>query len=770
MPQHPATPNRTMFRRALFLFTVCGIVSFSVLIWQLFRLQILRHDELENAALRQQLRRTVLPAGRGTIYDARGRVLAISATTYSVYLSPAEIAMNGEDPEKIASGLSEILGTDREKLLELMADRRSWYKTAARRIEPDTAKKVREFKNSGDFLGVKLEPDVKRYYPASTLAAHVIGFTGVDNTGLAGLEYAMDDVLTGVDGRILRLKNSVGTDMLLEQYEDYVEAQNGSDIVLTIDADLQYFLEKHLRRAVMDYDVQNGAAGILMDPRTGAVLAMASLDGFDLNNYQQISPQAQARAEAAPDQETAAAIRAAAQQAQWRNKAISDTYEPGSTFKIITLAMALEEGMVSPGSSFFCGGSMNVPGRGKPLHCWKHAGHGAQTLTQAVQHSCNVAFATIGLRLGEETFYRYCESFGFFNGSEDASAALTGKTGIRLPGESGSIWWSRNVFCNPENQSQLAAASFGQTFNITPLQMITAVSACCNGGYLMRPYVVDRVEKPDGTTEKTEPTAVRQVISASTSRTVNQILEQVVCDNVHGTGKNAYVAGYRVAGKTGTSEKVAQDAAGGKKEYIVSFVGYAPSDDPRVVCLILMDTPSTATGIYISGGQMAAPVVGRVLSDVLPYLGVEPRYTEAEMRYMDKTVPDLGGADIDEARKTLKETGLACQIVGEGGTISDQLPAAGTTVAPGSTVILFAGAPVPRDMSMVPDVRGMTYARAREVMGEQGLFLRSQGTILADTDTVRVAFQSTAPGDEALRGTVVTVTLMNEDDESYGIY
>ena len=770
MPQHRIPPNQTMFRRALFLLTVCGIVSFGVLILQLFRLQILRHDELESAALHQQLRRTVLPAGRGTIYDARGRVLAMSATTYSVYLSPAEIAMNGENAEKIASGLAEILSADREKILEMTSDRRSWYKTVARRIESDKAQKVRELKEAGDFQGIKLEPDVKRYYPASDLAAHVIGFTGADNTGLSGVEYAMNEALTGVDGSILRLKNSVGTDMILEQYEDYAEARNGSDITLTIDADLQFFLEKHLRRAVADYDIQNGAAGILMDPKTGAVLAMASLDGFDLNNFQQVSPKAQALIDAAPDEETASALRSAAQLAQWRNKAISDTYEPGSTFKIITLAMALEEGVAAPGSSFFCGGSMNVPGRGKPLHCWKHAGHGSQTLTQAVQHSCNVAFATLGLRLGEETFYRYCEDFGFFNGSEDPNASLTARTGIGLPGESGSIWWSRNTFCNPENLSQLAAASFGQTFNITPLQMITAVSACCNGGYLMKPYVVDRVEKSDGTVERTEPTVVRQVISETTSRQVNAILEQVVCDTAHGTGKNAYVAGYRVAGKTGTSEKVAQDAAGGAKEYIVSFIGYAPADDPRVVCLILMDTPSSSTGIYISGGQMAAPVVGRVLSDVLPCLGVEPRYTEAEQSCMDRPVPDLTGLDRTQAARVLKENGLSGKTLGEGASVTDQIPAAGTVVAPGSTILLLADTVMSEETAVIPDLRGMTYTRARETLAEQGLFLRSDGTILADSDTVKVSFQSLAPGESASLGTVMDVTLVNNDDESFGIY
>ena len=767
----PSAPNRTMLRRALFLLTVCGILAFGVLIFQLFRLQILRHNELESAALQQQLRRTTLPAGRGIIYDRKGNVLAMSATTYTVYLSPAEIAANGEDPEIIAAGLSEILGVDREKVLGMAGDRRSWYKTVARQIGEEQAAQVRDLKSEYDLQGVKLEPDTKRYYPYSSLASHVIGFVGVDNTGLSGIEYTLNDVLTGTNGSILRLKNSVGTDMILGSYEDYVDAQNGSDAYLTIDATLQFFLERQLRQAVADYDIQNGAAGILMDPKTGAILAMASLGNFDLNNYQMVSDDIRAEIESLSDPEEASALLAAAQQAQWRNKAISDTYEPGSTFKIITLAMALEEGLVSEKSSFPCGGTTTVQGRGKPLKCWKTVGHGAQTLTQAVQHSCNVAFATIGLRVGEETFYRYCEDFGFFRASEDPSVSLTGKTGINLPGESGSIWWSRNVFCNPENFSQLAAASFGQTFNITPLQLITAVSACANGGYLMKPYIVDRVVDGEGNViAQTEPTVVRQVISESTSQKVNAILEQVVCDTTQGTGKNAYVAGYRVAGKTGTSEKVAQDAAGGAKEYIVSFIGYAPADDPQVVCLILMDTPSTSTGIYISGGQMAAPVVGKVLADVLPYLGVEPHYTEAEQKYLDRAVPDLEGLTLSEARKTLTAAGLSCQVIGEGESVTGQLPRVGAVVAAGTTVILYADAEVSPNMEPMPDITGLLYSQAREELSRYGLFLHSGSTILADSDTVRVAFQSVPAGTATERGTVVEVTLVNNDDESYGIY
>lgn len=767
----PSPPNRMMLRRALFLMGVCGIGAFVVLAAQLFHLQILRHEELEGAALEQQMRETAVTAGRGTIYDRNGEILAMSATTYTVYISPAEIAMYEEDPELIARGLSEILAVDREKILSMAGDRKSWYKTVARKIEDEAANAVRAFKNEHQLKGVKIEPDTKRYYPYSSLAAHVIGFVGVDNKGLSGIEYAYDEALTGENGRIVRLKNSAGTDMLFSGYESYYDGRDGHSLELTIDATLQYFLEKNLEQAVADYDIQNGAAGIMMDPRTGEILAMASLGDFDLNNYQAVSQAVQSQIDLAANEETASALRAAAQQKQWRNKAISDTYEPGSTFKIITLAMALEENLAEENSSFHCGGTTTVMGRGKPLKCWKTVGHGSQNLIQAVQHSCNVAFTNLGLRIGEETYYRYCEAFGFFDAVEDSSAQLTGKTGISLPGESGSIWWSRDVFCNPENLSQLAAASFGQTFNITPLQLITAISACCNGGYLMEPYIVRRVVDASGqTVEETAPTVIRQVISEETSRRVNAILEQVVGDTKEGTGKNAYVAGYRIAGKTGTSEKVAQDVAGGEKEYIVSFIGYAPADDPQVICLILLDTPSNETGIYISGGQMAAPTVGKIMADVLPYLGLHPEYTEAEEAHLDRTVPDLAGLSIQTATAKLREAGLEARIEGEGDTVLSQLPEAGRAIAGGSTVILSTDGELTPVLQPVPDVTGLLYTQARDRLAECGFYLHADSTILADSETVRVAFQSLLPGTEQPWGTVMAVTLVNENDEDYGRY
>ena len=761
-------PNRMMLRRTLFLLSVCGAAAFVVLAARLYYLQIVRHDELEARAIAQQVRETTVSAPRGTIYDAKGEVLAMSAGVDTIYLSPAEIAQNNEDAGAIAAGLAEILGLDYDAVYAKTQNTRSWYEVVARKVEEDVATAVREFKEEGGYTGIKLEADTKRYYPNGSLAAHVIGFVGTDNTGLGGIEAKYDKVLSGTNGYVMRSTTAAGTDMLYTSWEDYFDAVPGSDMVLTIDAGIQYYVEKHLAQAVEDYDIQNGAAAICVEVDTGAILAMASLGNFDLNDYQAISGEAMAEIDAAAssDAERAELI-AAAQQLQWRNKAISDTYEPGSTFKIITLAMALEEGVVDMNSSFYCGGSTSVLGRNTPVRCWKSGGHGSQTLTQAVQHSCNVAFVNIGQRIGEERFYDYAEAFGFFERTGDSSAQLTGTTGIDLGGESGSIWWSEDVFCNPENLSQLAAASFGQTFNITPLQLITAVSACVNGGYLMQPYLVQSTTSPDGAVTEHDSTPVRQVISEETSAKVRQILEQVVGDSTEGTGRNAYVAGYRIGGKTGTSTKTTEEIAG-NKEYIVSFIGFAPADDPQIALLVLLDNPSSESGIYVSGGQMAAPVVGKMMADILPYLGLEPEYSDSELQTMDRAVPDVMGLSIAEAQSKLAESGLSCRVIGSGGAVTSQLPAANSVIASGSEVLLYADA-APAGGGSVPNLNGMTYSQAREALAAMGLFIGSDSSV-TDADNQLVSGQDIRAGTSAQAGTVITVTLYENDEDMLGIY
>lgn len=765
---HRYGPNRQMLRRTLFLMAVCGIAAFSLLLARLYKLQIIDHEYYEQLAIQQQLREAPTSTARGVIYDRNMNPLAVSASVDNVYLSPAEIEMYGEDKELIADKLSEILGLDRSDILKKAGQTNSWYVTLARKVESDTAEAVRAFKSEYGLRGVRLETDTKRYYPNSSLACHIIGFVGTDNYGLEGIEAQYDAALSGTAGRTVRATNAYGTELMFSHFEDYYPGEDGYDVVTTLDATIQYYVEKHLKQAVADYDVLNGAGAIAMDVNTGAVLAMASLDGYDLNNFLTVSEDAQRAADAAESADEAQAIISAAQTRQWRNKALSDTYEPGSTFKIITLAMALEEGRVSLEDSFYCPGSVSVVGRTSPIRCWKYGGHGSQSLTQAVQHSCNAAFVNIGLRVGAETFYNYCEAFGLLTLSEDRDAGLTATTGIDLAGESGSIWWSRNTFCAEKNLSQLAAASFGQTFTITPLQLITAVSACVNGGRLMQPYVVQSMRNSDGSAAyEHEARLVRRVISESTSATLRSILEKVVGDQTDGTGRNAAVSGYRIGGKTGTSEKVSLEADTGRKEYIVSFIGFAPADDPQIAVLVFLDTPSNESGVYVSGGQMAAPVVGRMMADILPYLGVEAEQPDDAQG--EATMPLVIDMPLDKAAGAVKDAGLEYRTIGEGARVTDQLPLSGTSLATGSQIILYLSAEPSQELERVPELNGMTYAEARDTLSYYGIYITTSSPV-ADAGAQTVAAQSIAPGSAVAHGTTVEVSLVSSQEDMLGKY
>jgi stage V sporulation protein D (sporulation-specific penicillin-binding protein) len=763
-------PTKPMLRRTLFLMAVCGIVAFIVLAARLFKLQIVDHDYYEGLALSQQVRETSSTASRGTIYDTNMNVLAMSANVENVFISPAEIAKNKEDPTVIAKGLSQILGLDYADILEKTKNTDSWYVVVARKVEDDVADQVREFKKSNNLTGVHLEAATKRYYPYGSLACHVIGFTGSDGSGLGGIEYQYNSVLTGTAGRTVRATTAAGTDLMFTQFEDNYSSENGYNAVTTIDTTIQHYVEKHLEQAVKDYDIQNGAGAIAMNVKTGAILAMASLGNFDLNDYLAVGKDVDDKANAADDETQKEQIISEAQQKQWRNKCLSDTYEPGSTFKIITLSMALNEGVVNENSTFYCGGSIKVAGDTEARKCWKTAGHGSQTLTQAAQHSCNVAFIQIGQLVGEQKFYKYCDAFGLLNESTNPDANLTATTGIDLTGESGSIWWSQNTFCDPQNKSQLAAASFGQTFNITPLQLITAVSACVNGGYLMKPYVVRELTDSSGNVVYSrEPTVVRQVISESTSKEVCKILEQVVGDPVQGTGKNAYVAGYRIGGKTGTSEKVTKLATTGVHDYIVSFIGFAPADDPQIAILVFLDSPSQSSGIYISGGQMAAPTVGAMFEDILPYMGVEPEYTDAEKKNQDRSVPSVAGMTVEEAEKTLKGDNFTCRVIGSGTKVTDQLPSAHAVVAAGSQIIIYADTKPSDSQETMIDLSNLTYATARDRLSYYGLYISTSSSV-SNPSSQKVATQSVAVGTEVKHGTVINVTLTNNDASMLGRY
>ena len=714
--------KQLIFRRTVCLMILFGALTFIPLGWKLWDIAIVHHEEYQLRQLNQSTRDVEVSSNRGTIRDANGNVLAMSATVYNLILSPLDLlnsidqkdykneegvldetAYNAAVQAKrdlITDKVCSVLELDRESVSKRMERTKSQYEILKKNIEGEQAEELQTF-IAENKLGYSLimTPTTKRYYPFSSVASHIVGFVN-DNGGAYGVEAAYEDVLEGTSGRVVTSKTGAGTE-IYNSYSDYIDAVDGNDITLTIDTSIQRMAEQTLAAGIEKYEVQNGGICIVMNPKTGAVLGMASAPNYDLNSYGTVfDPTLNAQAAAQAEREyqnlkgqglrdedgkllTDEQLRkqasniaiGAALNKQWRSKVLNDTYEPGSTFKSVVLAAALEAGVISDSDHFYCPGYYVVSGR--RISCSEHAGHGDQTLAEAVQNSCNPAFMMIGQKLGAEKFYDYFESFG-----------LTEETGIDLPGEAKGIDWGRDFFTSAEGYLSLATASFGQRFTVSPLQLLSAFSATINGGYLMQPHVLKSISDSNGIIlRQTEPTVVRQVVSEQTSRHAAEILESVVSE---GTGRNAYVAGYRIGGKTGTAE----GEVGVYDEEIVSFVGFAPANDPEVIALLYFDTPKHAaprskfgsTGYYISGGQMAAPLAGQLIANVLDYLGVERQYTQAEAVAADVSVPKVVGYDLETAKTALKRKNLTCRTVGEGDVVTGQIPAAGASIPGNSTV------------------------------------------------------------------------------------
>ena len=728
--------NRIIQTRSFVLMILMGVVMFVLLFFRLFDLQITRHEELQSKAVNQQTRRTVVTASRGTIYDTAGNILAISSSAETIILSPLEInnALNDtENPvtwtkDSLAAGLAEILGKDAASIRKRMDNVKSQYELIQLRADEEVAAKVRAYVEENKISGVHLVADTKRYYPYGSLAAQVIGFVGDDNTGLYGLEAYYEEELEGQSGLVISAKDQAENDMLYT-YEQYFAAKNGSDLTLTLDTTIQYYLEKGLEAMTDKFSAANGASGIVMNAKTGGIMAMASYPNYDLNDFLTVSDQT-LQERIGRGENTLAEM----QLLQWRNKALNDTYEPGSTFKILTLSAALEEGVVDKTTTVNCGGSVSIAGY--TIHCSNKNGHGLQTLVQSVGNSCNPAFINYGLRIGNEKFYEYMRSFGLMN-----------TTGIDLGGEAVGVFAADSSF----TQLDLACYAFGQNFTVTPLTLISAQAACVNGGYLHTPYLVERITDSDGNvTYRHDSTPVRQVISEQTSATVRECLEYVVAS---GTGKNGQVAGYRIGGKTGTADK------GQTGDVVVSFLCFAPADDPQVIMLITMDTPSRATGTYVSGGNMVAPTASTVMAEILPYLGIEPSYSAEELLGMDTTVPNVIGSTVEQAKEKLKERALSYKIVGDGDTITDQTPAGGAIIPGKSTVLLYASAAKPTDKCVVPHLLGKTPSEANTAATAAGLLIRFSGTTGSESSAIRVLSQSIDEGTEVDAGTVITVQL-----------
>ena len=749
-----------VLRRTTFIMIFCGILLFIPLIWQLFRLMIVEHDRYESQAISNQTRSTPVTADRGVIYDCNMNILAASKTVENVFLDPLEIHNAEEDVDFIANGLAEILDLDPAPIKEKATKLNRRYEVIARKRGPEQTDAVRSFITENKLTGIHLESDSQRYYPAGTTAAQVLGFTNAENRGAEGLEAYYDDVLQGTAGAVITTKGNYETQMLYS-YEKYYEAADGNSLVLTLDSTVQMYLEKNLRAAIEKYDVQNGAFGIVMDVNTGAILAMAIEGSYDPNQYLEITDltvlEKLSELEAEmdrTDKDSAEhkALRdrynktvAEARLKQWRNRCVSDGYEPGSTFKTITLAAALEERAVNENTTFFCAGQKDYRDRASTLHCWKAGGHGHETLATALQNSCNIAFADIGVMLGGGALYDYIDAFG-----------LLEKTGVDMSGEATGVFHTRAKLM--EN-AQLTTVAFGQSVKPTPIQMVRAISAVVNGGYVLKPYIVSEVLDENGNVvEKHGKTVLRQAISEETSKEMCKLIESVVTD---GTAGNAKLPGFRVGGKTGTSEKLdVYDENGNQtKDRIVSFVGIAPMDDPQYICLVALDTPSRSTGIYISGGVMAAPVVRDIFADTLLYLVVQPDYTDVDMSTVNVQMPDVRDMSQEEAEGVLAEQSLTCMTVGDGGTVTGQIPAPGELLPGNSKVILYMGEEAPTDKVTVPDLKSLTQAQAEKVMENSGLYLQTKGSTQYYST---VTDQEPAAGAEVPRGTTVTVELTDQ--------
>ena len=780
MPRKPKSPvdsakraKQIIQRRTIYLLLLFGVATFLAVFAKAYDLTVNQADDLKARASQQQTRSTTITASRGAIYDRNGTILAISAMADTVFIDPkviqdyaaeldlkrAEALAAGvksgetlpitgqEYKDLIASKLSQLLEIDERDIYEKMEKAKSRYEILKTKVDKDTVgDKIRAFlskdgveegNTTGKAIqGVHLQSDSKRYYPYSSLAAHVIGFMDNENHGAYGLEAIYEKDLSGKTGLSVTAKDATGSELMF-QYGQVYEAEDGKTLQLTIDTNIQSYLEQGLASMVEQFHAANGAQGIVMDPRNGAILAIASLPTYDVNNPREIYDPALQQLVGTPKAggtEGETVTMEEMQLKQWRSKAVNDTYEPGSTYKVLTLAMGLEEGKINLGSTFYCSGGLQVD-KVWYIKCNNKYGHKNQTLKEAVGHSCNPAFMNIAFSVGAERYYDYLDAFGLFDATE-----------VDLQGEGTSIFAPLKDL----TRADLASYSFGQKFNITPIQLITAQAACINGGYLYQPHVVEKKLDSDGNVvEQFDATPIRQVISEETSATVREILEYVVAES---GGKNGQVAGYRVGGKTGTADK------GNTGDTIVSFLSFAPADDPQVIMLLTMDTPSRSTGTFVSGGNMVGPTASAIMSNILPYLGISPQYSDDTKAAADLTVPYVLGETKDGAIAKLNEYGFtAYRTVGSGDTVTDQTPVGGAIIPAGAEIILYMGEEKSSEPCTVPNVVGMSAADANSAMSNAGLIIKSTGA--TGTKGIKAIGQSTPAGTQVAAGTVVTVQM-----------
>lgn len=729
-------PAQRLRQRTAILILLILVLGFGAAVLRLTYLTTVQSSELQESAVDLQLADTTVSAKRGTIYDANGNVLAESASVWQVVMSPINFK-NDEQRQAAAKGLSEIFDLEYNDVLE-DTKQQSHYVVVKRRIESDEREKVLELvdtlKKNYKCAGViQLLDDYKRYYPKNSLASSVIGFTGSDDQGLEGVEYEYDSYLSGIPGRIITAQNARGIDMPF-QYEQNVESEDGNNVYLTIDETIQSICEKYMQKGVEDNNVLNKGVCIAMDVNTGAILAMVTTDGYDLNNPYELSAKDKKKIKSTPKKKQAEA-ESAALSAMWRNKAVADTYMPGSVFKMCVASAALEENLVNDKTSFTCTGSIEV--EGETLHCSNTAGHGTQSFVEAISNSCNPAFVQIGQMLGASKFRQYYQGFGFSD-----------KTGIDLPGEAEDSFWEDGKMGGVD----LAVASFGQNFSITPIQMITACAAVSNGGYVVQPHVVSKITDSKGNVIKTVDKKIkRQVISDDTSKKMNEYLEY----NTERQGAAAgYISGYKVAGKTGTSEKkgVTKVESSFSEDYISSFCGFAPADDPQIAMLVFFDTPD---GDAYYGSQVSSPVFINIMSEVLPYLDVKTSYTDEELGYVDASAGDYTGVSVDEAKTAVEADGFTATVKGSGSTVISQIPTVSSGLQKGGSIVLYTDSDSQSETVSVPSLIGLSPDEVNNVASAYGLNVSFSG---ATTSSGTSSSQDIEAGTSVSPGTVITVS------------
>lgn len=729
-------PSQRLRQRTAILILLILVLGFGAAVLRLTYLTTVQSSELQESAVDLQLADTTVSAKRGTIYDANGNVLAESASVWQVVMSPVNFK-NDKQRQAAAKGLSEIFDLEYNDVLD-DTKQQSHYVVVKRRIESDEREKVLELidtlKKDYSCSGViQLLDDYKRYYPKNSLASSVIGFTGSDDQGLEGIEYEYDSYLSGTPGRIITAQNARGTDMPF-RYEQNVESEDGNNVYLTIDETIQSICEKYMQKGVEDNNVLNKGVCIAMDVNTGAILAMVTTDGYDLNNPYELSAKDKKKIKSTPKKKQAEAESAALSN-MWRNKAVADTYMPGSVFKMCVASAALEENLVNEKTSFTCTGSISV--EGETIHCSNISGHGTQNFVEVISNSCNPAFIQIGQMLGAGKFRQYYQGFGFSD-----------KTGIDLPGEAEDSFWKEGKMGGVD----LAVASFGQNFSITPIQMITACAAVSNGGYVVQPHVVSKITDSKGNVIKTVDKKVkRQVISDDTSKKMNEYLEY----NTERQGAAAgYISGYKVAGKTGTTEKrgVTKFESSFSEDYISSFCGYAPADDPQIAMLVFFDTPD---GDAYYGSQVSSPVFINIMSEVLPYLDVKTSYTDEELGYVDASAGDYTGVSVDEAKTAVEADGFTATVKGNGSTVISQIPTVSSGLQKGGSIVLYTDSNSQSETVSVPSLIGLSPDEVNNVASAYGLNVSFSG---ATTSSGTSSSQNIEAGTSVSPGTVITVS------------